>query len=170
MKTPERQLLAIGQFGAPHGLKGHIKLQSWAEPPASIFELQPWYLQHANQTWAPVEATYHSQTKRYFVASLPNYTTIEQAQQLKNLTIYIDRQQLPTCQDGEHYWSDLEGLEVINTQQQHLGCVDHVFAVGDNSMLAIKGQHNIMLPFDSSTIAEVTEQHIMVHWQPPSEP
>ena len=45
---------------------------------------------------------------------------------------------MPMLIEGEYYWRELEGLEVITSQEKFLGVVDFIFSNGANDVLAIK--------------------------------
>ena len=82
-----------------------------------------------------------------------------------NIDICINREQLPKLPKGEYYWSDLEGLTVINKSGKKLGTVDHLIATGSNDVLVL--ENNIMIPYIDDVILEIDlkEKIIQVDWE-----
>lgn len=66
---------------------------------------------------------------------------------------------------GEYYWSDLEGLTVINKFGKKLGIVDHLIATGSNDVIVL--ENNTMIPYTKNVILEVDleEKIIKVDWE-----
>ncbi len=62
----------------------------------------------------------------------------EQARRLMGVDIAIYRDQLPPLPDGEFYWYDLIGLDVINRAGVALGKVIEVQETGANEVLVVQ--------------------------------
>ncbi len=84
--------------------------------------------------------------------------------------IVANRADFPDVKNNEFYWSDLLKKHVINTNQQILGIVERMMDNGVQSILCIHAKPNakfseeILIPFTSTYIVEVTDTHIIVNW------
>ena len=156
----------MGRFGAPHGVKGAIKLHSWSTPADNIFSYKPWCLL-IDKAWKPISPILLSQGNQIII-SIEGVDNRDEAAKLTNKEIYIDRSQLPKLSPGQYYWSDLAGMDVLNNGEQLLGKVAYVFNTGSNDILAIQGEHECMLPFLPETIINVDMPNntILVNWDP----
>ena len=62
--------------------------------------------------------------------------------------IAIDRALLPPLRKGQYYWTDLEGLRVVNQDGVEFGRVDHLFDSGAHPILVIRnGERERLVPF-----------------------
>ena len=82
--------------------------------------------------------------------------------------IYIPVTDLPALEQGEYYWTQLEGLEVMNLEDKRLGVVDHLFETGANDvMVIVGGSGEVLAPFVREVVREVDlEKGIMrLDWE-----
>lgn len=141
--------LVVGKIGAPHGVRGWVKVHSYTEPVDNLFDYDPWYLGSANRSteWreAPVlEAREHG---KGIIAHFKGYDDRDAAAELRGQEIAIRRDQLPPAAEGEYYWVDLVGLKVETLDGVDLGTVDHLMATGANDVLVVKGERQRLIPF-----------------------
>ena len=78
--------------------------------------------------------------------------------------IAITRAQLPALPKNEYYWSDLEGLTVINQAGVVLGKVIYLIATGSNDVLVIKGDKELAIPYlQDEVITQVDLENGVIH-------
>jgi 16S rRNA processing protein RimM len=90
------------------------------------------------------------------VAKLQGCDDRAAAQLLKNLHIAVERSHLPAAKEGEYYWADLIGLEVVNLRGEALGVVSALFATGANDVLRVQGERERLIPFIPQVVREVS--------------
>jgi 16S rRNA processing protein RimM len=158
-------VVVVGRFGAPYGVKGWLKVSSFTEPPSNLLHYHPWLVQMQGE-WQPITLEVLEQHGRYIVAKLPNCNDPEQARQYTNLDIAIPRDQLPALPPGEYYWQDLVGLQVINQEGIELGIVDSLLATGANDVLVVKGDRERLIPYLKHVVLQVDKAAgaIKVDW------
>jgi 16S rRNA processing protein RimM len=95
---------------------------------------------------------------------------------MKGARIFISRASFPTAGDGEYYWVDLIGLDVVNRQGEALGTVIDLIDTGAHSVLRIQrpageagvpeGASERLIPFVAAYVDDVnlSERRIMVDW------
>lgn len=96
--------------------------------------------------------------KNGFTARLDGVTTKEEADALRNTSLYADRSTMPSLPDDEYYYADLIGLDVLDTGGAPLGTVRNVMdhGAGDLLEIAVPGQSDtILLPFTREIIPTV---------------
>jgi 16S rRNA processing protein RimM len=102
------------------------------------------------------------------VASLEGIEDRDIARLLVGADIYIERDQLPSLPEGEYYWTDLLGLQVINRQGQSLGEVVEILETGANDVLVVKGESRELIPWVWGTYlldVDLEAGRITVDWQ-----
>jgi 16S rRNA processing protein RimM len=74
---------------------------------------------------------------------------------------------LPVIREGEYYWTDLIGLEVVNLNGEALGVVCELFATGANDVLRVQGERERLIPFIPQVVREVSLDSavIRVDWE-----
>ncbi|MCE1699839.1 ribosome maturation factor RimM, partial [Enterobacter hormaechei] len=88
----------------------------------------------------------------------------------------VDSNKLPELENGDYYWKDLIGCQVINTVGYNLGIVDDMMETGSNDVMVIKanlkdafGIKERLVPFlDGQVIKKVdlATKTIEVDWDP----
>ena len=166
------ETMIIGTIGAPYGVKGWVKINSYTDEKAGIFGYVPWII-GTDKTYQVAEWRTHSKT---LVAKLTGIDSRDDAESIKNLDISIEAAQLPELSDDEFYWRDLVGMQVVTDKGYSLGKIKEIFATGANDVMLIKantndafGQKERMLPilFDQ-VIKQIdkTSATITVDWDP----
>lgn len=167
MNTTTDEKIIIGRFGSAHGVRGEIRVQSHANPPENILIYTPWYIRK-NNTWSIVTVTHSRTHQNVFLVKIEGVSDRDQAKHLTNQDIFIDRKQLPALPDGNYYWSDLIGLQVIDQEGNILGIIDHILETGSNDILVvINGKEETFLPYTDDVIQQVDleQKRIRVHWE-----
>jgi 16S rRNA processing protein RimM len=111
------------------------------------------------------------------VAQLEGVDDRNAAEALKGVRIYLPRSAFPATPEGEYYWVDLIGLDVVNREGVHLGVVRDLMATGPNSVLVLEYTDTVdgveqvaerMIPFVAAYIDKVdkAERRITADWQP----
>lgn len=162
-KAPEKVI--VGRIGAPHGVKGWVKIISFTEPTTNILDYQPWLIQQKNH-WVTVTVDAEQVHANAIVVKLPGCDDRDTAQTYTNADIAITADQLPALETNEFYWHDLIGATVINLQQVTLGVVDHLIATGSNDVMIVKAERERLIPYISQVIKKVDleAKQIIVDW------
>lgn len=166
------ETMIIGTIGAPYGVKGWVKINSYTDEKAGIFGYAPWII-GTEQKYQVDQWRTHNKA---LVAKLTGIDSRDDAESIKNLDISIESSQLPELSEDEFYWRDLVGMQVVTDKGYSLGKIKEIFATGANDVMLIKantndafGQKERMLPilFDQ-VIKQIdkTSATITVDWDP----
>jgi 16S rRNA processing protein RimM len=169
MEAAGRRVL-IGRIVGLHGVQGWLKIESWAEPRMRIFDYQPWLISTAPGVETKVSGVTGRSQGKGMVAQMPGVDDREQAAALIGNDIYVAREQLPEAAEGEYYWVDLEGLEVVTTEGVALGRVSHLFATGANDVVVVRnGERERLIPFIQGSYVrsvDLSAGRMVVDWDP----
>lgn len=158
----------LGRIGAPHGVRGQVRVQSYARPPESILEFPQWWLD-AGDGWQPWKRAAEEIRPKGIVVTLAGCASREAAAALRHAPIAVPRSELPPAEPDEHYWFDLIGLEVETTEGVSLGRVDHLLETGANDVLVVRGERERLIPWVQETFVravDTTAGRIVVDWDP----
>lgn len=130
-------LVVVGRFGSPFGIKGWIKVVSFTDPIDKVVDYLPWTVikDKAEVTLKKIKGQLHG---GHLIVKFPCCDDRDTAKNYTNLEISIKRTQLPHLTEGEYYWVDLIGLKVINQEQIDLGQVESLLATGSNDVFVVR--------------------------------
>ncbi|MEJ2020580.1 MAG: ribosome maturation factor RimM [Maritimibacter sp.] len=139
--------ICVGAFAGAFGVKGEVRLKSFCADPEAIGDYGALYTEDGNASYE-VEIT--RAVKNGFSANVSGVQTKEEADALKGVRLFADRDALPSLPDDEFYHTDLIGLEVFDAGGKALGKVSSVENHGAGDLLEITGpglQNPVLLPF-----------------------
>lgn len=131
--------LVLGRIVGLFGVRGWVRVFSETRPRDGILDYSPWLIGQ-NGNWRQVEVTAGQEHGHGLVAKLDGIDDRDQAAQLIEYEIAIHRDQLPALPEGEYYWWQLEGLRVMNLQDELLGTVERLMETGANDVVVVQGQ------------------------------
>ncbi len=136
----------VGKFASTYGVQGWLKVVSYTESTSDIAEYTPWFLEESG-SFRPVEVTEVREYGKGLIAKLVGYDSPEKARFLTGKKIAILRSELPVLDKNEYYWSDLEGLTVVNQDGVNLGQIVYLIETGSNDVLVVKGEREHAIPY-----------------------
>ncbi|WED42526.1 ribosome maturation factor RimM [Legionella cardiaca] len=158
--------IVIGRFGRPHGIKGFVTVHSFTEPRDNILRYTDWHA-YINKQWQPLKLLHVEMNEKSILAQVEGYNEREQVAALTNVDIAVSREQLPILAEGEYYWHDLIGMQVVNQQGVLLGEVVEIMPTGANDVLVIEGEKRHLVPYlPGQFVADInsSQRIITVDW------
>lgn len=170
--------IEVGRIADAWGIKGWFKVLPYSADPEALFSSRRWFLLPTEvgvKTFAGTVQLAVKETKAHsgsVVACVQGVADRTGAEALRGARIFVSRASFPTVGDGEYYWVDLIGLEVLNRQEEPLGTVRELLSTGPQTVLVLeylqdgKVQER-MIPFVSVYVDEVDlpARRIRVDWQ-----
>jgi 16S rRNA processing protein RimM len=125
------QKILLGVFGAPHGIRGEVRLKSFTADPAAIATYGPLQDERGARSFT-IEAL-RPIGKDMFVARVQDIADRSAAEALNGMRLFAAREALPAPEEDQFYHADLIGLRVENHHGEILGSVVavHNFGAGD---------------------------------------
>ena len=147
--------VCLGQIGAPHGVRGEVRLHSFTAKPSAIAAYGP--LETEDGQVFEIESL--RPAKHALVARLSGVADRDAAERLANTKLYVPRERLPEpIEADEFYHADLIGLRAVEPGGRECGTVVgvHNFGAGDLIELRVPNSAQTeLLPFDAVTVPEV---------------
>jgi 16S rRNA processing protein RimM len=156
---PANDFLLIGKIIGAHGIKGVLKVFSYAESPGIFQPGDSIFLQegkgasaHTIQWVQP-----HRQVLRMALVGIEDR---DQAEKRIGAKLFIEKAILPEPETGVYYWFDLIGLTVKQINGQTLGRLASIFPTGSNDVYVVKnssdpGNGELLIPAIESVIVRV---------------
>jgi len=152
-------MIVLGHISGLFGIKGWVKVYSHTEPRDNILRYSPWYLLEEGE-WVAHKLAEGKQHGKGVIVRLEHCSDRDSAAILVGKEIAITRQQLPSLGKDEYYWSDLQGLQVINQQGVDLGKVSHLIETGSNDVLVVEAEAGPGMEARERLIPYIREQVI----------
>lgn len=150
-----KELVLVGKFGAAHGIKGEVRLQSFTADPAAIGRYGPLADAKRRQfvltSLRPVKGD-------LFVARVEGIKTRTAAEELVNVELFIARSALPAPEEDEFYLADLIGLAARDGEGNALGTITNVMNFGGGDILEIApvaGGETLLFPFTKEVVPTI---------------
>ena len=146
--------ICIARIGAPHGVRGAVKLWTFTEDPLAVKRYGPLLTKDGVRQF---EVTSAREAKGHLVATLKGIATREDAERLNGIELYVAREKLPDTDEDEYYHVDLIGLTAVNAANEPLGRVIaiHNFGAGDIIEIAPPSGATMLLPFTNAVVPSV---------------
>jgi 16S rRNA processing protein RimM len=146
--------ICVARIGAPHGVRGAVKLWTFTEDPLAVKRYGPLATKDGARSFEVATAR---EAKGHLVATLKGVATREEAERLNGLELYIAREKLPATDADEYYHADLIGLAAVNAADEPIGRVIaiHNFGAGDIIEIAPPNGATMLLPFTNAVVPTV---------------
>lgn len=153
-ETADSELVVMGRVIGVYGVRGWVKVRSHTRDRAGILDYDRWLVRRADQwqEFGLAEGRVHGAG---LVARLEGITERSAAATLVGADIAVRKSQLPAPEGGAYYWTQLEGMKVINVQGVELGKVSGLFETGANDVMVVIGERERLIPFVRGVIKKV---------------
>lgn len=152
-----KDFVVLGRISGIYGVQGWVKVYSETRIRADILGYDQWWLRRPGG-WQKVRLIEGRMQGEGVIARLEGVNDRDAARGLIGTEIAVLRRELPPAEPGEYYWSDLEGLRVVNLDGVELGTVSHLFETGANDVLVVVGERERLIPFTRDAVKEVDLQ------------
>lgn len=145
--------IVIGKAGAPHGIRGELRVIPLTDFPERFEELERVYV--GDELLDIVDVKYH---KQFVIIKFRQYPTREAAASLTGQLLYVDKSQAMPLAEGEYYTFDIIGLEVFDLEGVSLGFVTEVLKTGSNDVYVAskKGEaKQLLIPALKAVVKEI---------------
>ena len=154
--TPRAQRICVAQIGAPHGVRGEVKLWPFTAEPGAVRDYGPLETEDGAKRFE-IEAM--RSAKDHLVVRLKGVNDRSAAERLTNTKLFVARERLPATEaDDEFYHADLIGLAVGDTAGNALGSIAAIHNFGAGDLIEVKpaqGNATVLLPFTEAAVPVV---------------
>jgi 16S rRNA processing protein RimM len=153
-RSPKAQpWIVLAVVGAPHGVKGEVRLKSFAADPMSIRDYGKLFAEDGRA----FEIERMRPAKDILVAKFRGGDDRAAAAKLTGLQLGINRSALPPAEADEFYHADLIGLEAFDASGKSLGHVVavHNYGAGDIIEIAPPKRPSMLVPFTKANVPDI---------------
>lgn len=152
-------LLHIGTISGTHGLRGDLKVRPTAEGLHVLLSAAELRLACPDGKQISVQVAKSAPHKQGVLLHLKGLDHINAVESLVNADIVLPYDHLPELEEGEYYWHQLEGLQVVDSEHGILGTLISTLETGAHEIYVVKGDHGeIMIPAVDAFIKDIDVQ------------
>lgn len=159
----EDGFILVGKIVGSHGLKGALKVYSYAESLSVFRPGERICLKHKEGRPVFYGIEWVKPHKQVFRLSLQGVTSLDRARELVGATLHVEKSTLPELAEGTYYWSDIIGLSVSTVDDRFLGRVESIIPTAGNDVYVVKDhEQEILIPALESVVQVIdVEKKIM---------
>jgi len=148
-------LLEMGRVVKTWGLRGHVKLASYAESPDIFQRVRELYLWKGGR---PLSLTVEEARPHQgqVLLKFRGRDRVEDVEDLRGETICMHKQDLDPLQPGEYYWFQLIGMEVKTDAGEDMGTLREILTTGGHDVYVVRrGGREWLVPATREVVVAV---------------
>jgi 16S rRNA processing protein RimM len=158
------ELLEIGKIIRSHGLAGRMKVLSYLESQDVLHNLPEVFVGRRASEAVPFPLEVVQPGRESFILKLGGVEDRDAAARLVGLLVWMPSEKMKKLPEGEYYWLDIIGLQVLTEEGRDLGRIESVFPTGSNDVYVCQGgEKEILLPAIGEVVRNIDmDRRIMV--------
>ncbi|MCX7950883.1 MAG: ribosome maturation factor RimM [Clostridiales bacterium] len=150
-----KQYLKIGQIINTHGIKGEVKVYPLTDDIKRFNKLKFVFIKEKDE-YKKIDVEGVKYFKNLVILKLQGIDTMNDAEKVKKIYLYIDRENAVKLEKDAYFIADLIGLDVYTLEGECLGKITDVFSTGSNDVYEIKNDNEtILIPAIKDVVKEV---------------
>ncbi len=134
------------------GIRGEITAEAFGAKAERFENLQSGYLIGPDGVQKPVQVESAWEHQGRLVLKFRGVDAMSAAEELEGLELRIPKEDRPPAREGEFYFSDLIGCEVVEKNGRVVGKVENWEEFGPTPLLVVDGKY---IPFAKSICVEI---------------
>lgn len=153
----EKKFIPIGKIIGVHGLRGNVKVYSYAESLETFESGLEICIRQKGCAEERMTIRCAGAHKKGILLLFNEVQTIDEAEKLVGAELLIERSNLPELEEGTYYWFEIIGLKVYTVSGEYLGVVKSIFPTGSNDVYVVKdGSKETLIPALKSVLVSVS--------------
>ncbi len=151
------QQTVVGKIVSARGTKGELKVFPLIEDLNFLLELTDLLLRSPKGILLKRRVTGIRKHNKFLLLQLQGVASIDDADTYKGCEILVPSSELPSLDEDESYYFQLEGLRVLTSDGLDLGILDHVMETGGNDVYVVQSSdgREILIPAIRDVVSKV---------------
>ncbi len=152
-ESPRR--LLVGIIGAPHGIKGELRVRLVTDFPERLPSISHVYI--GDETERRRLRTVRPGSENSAILTIAGITDRDEAMQFRGEPLYIGIRDAKPLEEGEYYWHQLIDMQAVTPEGEPLGIVTSIIQTGANDVYVITQPDGteLLLPALKEVILEI---------------
>ena len=160
------QYIRIGRVSGLHGIKGNLRIHYYNETRSDFLSYRKVYLEDRDGHLQPFEIKEARIHKKFISARLKGCEGIADVEKFIGALVMVKRENLPPLGEGEYYWFEIIGMDVVTDDGRSLGKVETILPTGSNDVYLVQGSgREWLIPATEEVIVRVDRDkgQIVIH-------
>jgi len=146
----------IGSILGPHGINGQVKIKSFTEVPEGMLLYKNLFIGNEQK---PIKIKLVRKIKHNLICTVENIKTRNEAETIRNLILYVKRDEFPLLNDNEFYQRDLLNFEVFNLKRESFGFIISFNDFGGGQLVEVENLNKrFYLPIGETFLKNINYQ------------
>lgn len=152
-KGENMKFFKIGKIINTHGLKGMVRIDYYLKDPEMLMTVPEIYLGKDKNEYSINQIG----VNKKILLKLKDIDTIEEAERLKNIEIFIDdkMKHFLIAEKDEYFTEDIIGIDVYDTDENFIGKITKIYKTGKNDVYEIDNNIDKLIPASKKFIKEI---------------
>ncbi len=151
-------MIEIAKILKPQGIHGEVKVQLFSNDVDAFFGRGFAYDKQGKR----VEYTPVRSSGLIVIVRMKGVNTRADAELMRGVFLYLDREDFKELNEHEHYVCDLIGIKVVDETGEKLGTLKEILQHGAADVYVVKGDKSLMFPALKRVIIRVENGEIVV--------
>jgi 16S rRNA processing protein RimM len=168
MSEADQQRIAIGRVRKPFGLKGHCYVDAFGKALPALRVPSRVLLGRSEGLAAEAMLREKKDTPKGYICRFDAQENVDQAQTLRGMFIFLEKNELPAPEGNEYYHFELEGMTVVAVPEKKVvGVVENVESFPTVDALNVRREDgsSVIISLRQGIIAKIDRENkcINVH-------
>lgn len=145
----------LGYIVKTHGTKGQLIFHLDVDYPEDYEEMDSVFVEIKGELIPYFVEVFNLQKQSRVIVQLEGVDTMEKAQALVGTSLFLPLDALEELEEGQFYYHEIQGYEIIDTKQGILGTVREVYSVATQNLIAFDYQGaEVLIPITDGIVLE----------------
>jgi len=156
----ETEYIKVGKIVNTFGIKGEVKIYLYTDFPEQRFYKGNQLLlgKEGNSEKKRITIETAKPYKNVYLVKFEEWNNINEVEKLRDYYLWITKEQQNDLEEGEYYFYQIIGCEVLSTNGEKLGSVTDILTPGANHVWVVKslnGKKEILIPYIDDVVKDV---------------
>jgi len=159
-------LVAIGRISKPIGTRGEVKISPLTPDKQRFMNMPAVWLGHDTAHAVLKKILKVRIDAKQVVLNFYDIGTVEEAEKLKDLYLFVPKEEAIKLQNGSYFVDDVIGCEVVTEEHVNIGMITDLFSLPMNDVWVVKKDaKEILIPAVKAIIrkVDVENKSITIH-------
>ena len=154
----KKQFIETGKIVGTHGIAGEMRVQPWADSPKAFAKIKNLFFDENGKDMLDIASMrVHGNV---ILLKVNGITSIEQAEKLRNKTVFASREELLPKGEGRYLICDIIGCDVLDFADESVkyGTIINAYSMPANDVWEIKpalGENAVLMPVIDDIVKSV---------------
>ncbi len=153
----EPVFIAVGRLRRPHGIAGELIMEVWTDFPERLCPGKRVYVGEGRKPMSVFRLRPYDEYENLALITFEECRGRQQAEELRNSTVYVRADEIPPLPEGEYYHHQLLGLKVITDEGVVLGSVAEILETGVHDVCVVRMENGleVLLPIIDEVVLDI---------------